>query len=122
MSLVRIKNSPFNGVWDVKLLVQELEEKLDIQVIDISIRRQRFQQLYELTLVLFVVNIPSNLVRDSTDMEACLARVDANMPDFDGFSIRYSSISLALLSCAITASGPKACYTFRPYRPPPVRV
>lgn len=37
MDLVRNDNSPFQGVWDVKLLIQEIEEKLNIQVTDIPI-------------------------------------------------------------------------------------
>lgn len=37
MDLVRNDNSPFRGDWDVKQLIQEIEEKLDTQVIDIPI-------------------------------------------------------------------------------------
>lgn len=37
MELVRSDNSPFRRVWDVKLLIQEIEEKLNTQVIDIPI-------------------------------------------------------------------------------------
>lgn len=35
LTLVRAGNSPFNGVWDVNLLIQEIEENLGSQVIDI---------------------------------------------------------------------------------------
>lgn len=37
MDLVRNDNSPFHGVWDVKLLIQEIEENLNTQVTDIPI-------------------------------------------------------------------------------------
>lgn len=37
MSLVHNNQNPFHGVWDVKLLVQEIEEKLNTQVTDIPI-------------------------------------------------------------------------------------
>lgn len=35
LSLVRSGNSPFHDVWDVNLLVREIEENLGVQVIDI---------------------------------------------------------------------------------------
>lgn len=35
LSLVRGGNSPFHGVWDVNLLIQEIEENLDTQVVNI---------------------------------------------------------------------------------------
>lgn len=37
LDLVRNDNSPFRGVWDVKLLIQEIEEDLNTRVIDIPI-------------------------------------------------------------------------------------
>lgn len=37
MDLVLNNKSPFHGVWDVKLLIQEIEEKLNTQVTDIPI-------------------------------------------------------------------------------------
>lgn len=37
LRLVRSGNSPFNGAWDVNLLIREIEANLDTQVIDISI-------------------------------------------------------------------------------------
>lgn len=37
MDLVRNDNSPFQGVWDVRLLIQEIEEKLNTQVTDVPI-------------------------------------------------------------------------------------
>lgn len=35
LTLVRSGNSPFHGLWDVNLLIQEVEEALDARVIDI---------------------------------------------------------------------------------------
>lgn len=35
LELVRKSQSPFDGVWDVNQLITEVEEKLNIQVIDI---------------------------------------------------------------------------------------
>lgn len=39
-NLVQNERSPFEGVWDVKLLIREVEEKLGVRVVDIpSIER-----------------------------------------------------------------------------------
>lgn len=35
LTLIRTGRSPFHGVWDVNLLIREIEENLDTQVIDI---------------------------------------------------------------------------------------
>jgi hypothetical protein len=35
LALVRSGNSPFHGVWDVNLLIREIEENLRAKVIDI---------------------------------------------------------------------------------------
>lgn len=37
LTLVRIGKSPFYGLWDVNLLIQEIEENLNTQVIDIPV-------------------------------------------------------------------------------------
>ena len=37
LTLVRSGNSPFHGVWDVNLLIREIEENLVTQVVDIPI-------------------------------------------------------------------------------------
>lgn len=37
LTLVRCGNSPFHGLWDVNLLIREIEENLDAQVIDIPV-------------------------------------------------------------------------------------
>ena len=37
LNLVRSGNSPFHGLWDVNLLIREVEENLDAHVIDIPV-------------------------------------------------------------------------------------
>lgn len=37
LTLVRNGNSPFLGVWDVNLLIREIEENVGAQVIDIPV-------------------------------------------------------------------------------------
>jgi hypothetical protein len=37
LTLVRSGNSPFHGVWDVNLLIREIEENLCTEVIDIPV-------------------------------------------------------------------------------------
>ncbi len=37
LSLVRDGNSPFHGLWDVNLLVREIEKNLGAQVIDVPV-------------------------------------------------------------------------------------
>ena len=37
LTLARSGNSPFHGVWDVNLLIREIEENLSAQVIDIPV-------------------------------------------------------------------------------------
>jgi hypothetical protein len=34
LKLARSGNSPFHGVWDVNLLIQEIEKNLNTQVVD----------------------------------------------------------------------------------------
>ncbi|OQD72824.1 hypothetical protein PENDEC_c019G05696 [Penicillium decumbens] len=75
-ALVRDGKSHFQGVWDVNLLIQEIEEHTNTQVVDIP-----------------VVDKGSNnygfriKTSNGPDMVARLARGDVNMPDFDGFPI-----------------------------------
>lgn len=35
ITLVREGKSPFQGAWDVNLLIREIEEKLDAKIVDI---------------------------------------------------------------------------------------
>ncbi|OBT66610.1 hypothetical protein VE03_03960 [Pseudogymnoascus sp. 23342-1-I1] len=76
LTLVRSGNSPFLGVWDVNLLIQEIEENLDTQVVDIP---QLYNGSNNYGFHLKLSNRP--------DVIARLARGDVNMPDFDGFPI-----------------------------------
>ncbi|POR33051.1 Uncharacterized protein TPAR_06751 [Tolypocladium paradoxum] len=76
LTLVRSGNSPFHEVWDVNLLIQEIEENLDAQVIDIPL----------------VSNGSNNYgfhfkLSNRPDIVARLARGDVNMPNYDGFPI-----------------------------------
>lgn len=76
LTLVRSGNSPFHGVWDVNLLIREIEENLDTQVVDIPIIYKGSNN-YGFHLKL----------SNQPDIVARLARGDVNMPNFDGFPI-----------------------------------
>ncbi|CAD6447780.1 9dad758c-46d2-4744-a013-f5a868cf44a7 [Sclerotinia trifoliorum] len=76
MDLVRNNKSPFHEVWDVKLLIREIEENLNTQVTDIPIVDKGSNNY---GFYIKASNRP--------DMVARLARGDVNMPDFDGFPI-----------------------------------
>ncbi|KDQ58297.1 hypothetical protein JAAARDRAFT_78600 [Jaapia argillacea MUCL 33604] len=76
LTLVRVGNSPFDSVWDVNLLIREIEEHLGVQVIDIP----------------FVYKGSNNYgfhlkLSHRPDIVARLARGDVNMPNYDGFPI-----------------------------------
>ncbi|KAL8392575.1 hypothetical protein RB595_002677 [Gaeumannomyces hyphopodioides] len=75
-SLLRGGKSPFDGAWDVNLLIREIEESLGAEMTDIP----------------FVYNGSNNYgfhirLRDRPDIVARLARGDVNMPNYDGFPI-----------------------------------
>ncbi|KAL8296266.1 hypothetical protein RB600_001647 [Gaeumannomyces tritici] len=75
-SLVRSGKSPFDGAWDVNLLIRKIEESLGAEMTDIP----------------FVYNGSNNYgfhikLRDRPDIVARLARGDVNMPNYDGFPI-----------------------------------
>ncbi|KAJ9634519.1 hypothetical protein H2199_008976 [Coniosporium tulheliwenetii] len=76
LSLVRSGNSPFHRVWDVDLLIREIEEKLGARVIDIPVIHKGSNN-YGLHIKL----------SNRSDVIARLARGDVNMPDYDGFPI-----------------------------------
>ena len=69
LTLVRSGNSPFHGVWDVSLLIREVEESLGAQVIDIPA----------------VYKGSNNFVGCSLPIDLC--RIDVNMPGFEGMRI-----------------------------------
>ncbi|KAK4103338.1 hypothetical protein N658DRAFT_565712 [Parathielavia hyrcaniae] len=74
--LARAGKSPFDGVWDVRLLVREIEEKLNTRVTDIPFI-DKGSNNYGILLK----------TADGRDMVARLARSDVNMPDFDDFPV-----------------------------------
>ncbi|KAJ3483200.1 hypothetical protein NLG97_g7363 [Lecanicillium saksenae] len=76
LGLVQSGISPFSSGWDVKFLIQEVEENLGARVTDIP----------------FVSKGPNNYgfhikLSNGTDIVARLSRSDVNMPDYDGFPI-----------------------------------
>ncbi|KAI1130650.1 3-hydroxybutyryl-CoA dehydratase [Nemania abortiva] len=93
--LVQSNKSPFKGVWDVNLLVREIEEQLSTQVTDIpSVSKGSNNYGFYIK------------ASDRPDMVARLARDDVNMPDFDGFSIerqvpevQFEAATYELLRC-----------------------
>ncbi|KAG5749517.1 hypothetical protein H9Q69_008737 [Fusarium xylarioides] len=76
LDLIRSGKSPFDGVWDVGLLVREIEEKLDTKVTDIPMITKGSNNYG------FYIK-----TSNKPDMVARLARGDVNMPGFDGFPI-----------------------------------
>ncbi|KAI4922783.1 hypothetical protein J4E90_001217 [Alternaria incomplexa] len=76
LTLVRDNASPFRDVWNVQLLIDEIEEKLQVEVTDIpTIDKGSNNYGFHLQ------------VRDGPDLVVRLARGDVNMPDFDGFVV-----------------------------------
>ena len=99
LTLVRSGNSPFHGVWDVNLLIREVEKNLGTQVVDIPIIykgsnnyvRSCFQSsesdsVLRQTRLCNVQGFHLKL-SNQPDIVARLARGDVNMPNFDGFPI-----------------------------------
>jgi len=98
LTLVRSGNSPFHGVWDVNLLIQEVEEDFGTQVVDIAIMYKgannylrSFSQSSESDSMLrprlgdahgFHLKLSNR-----PDIVALLARGDVNVPQFGGFPI-----------------------------------
>lgn len=106
LTLVRSGNSPFHGVWNVNLLIQEVEENLNTHVVDIPIVYKGSNN-YGFHLKL----------SNQPDIVARLARGDVNMPNFDGFPLkprfpRPGSRWLSTIYCARSlTSWPLACFT-----------
>jgi hypothetical protein len=98
LTLIRSDNSPFYGVWDVNLLIREVEENLGAQVIDIPIiykgsnnyvssylQSSQSDSIHRLRLSGaqgFHLKLSNRL-----NILARLARGDVNMPNYDGFPI-----------------------------------
>ncbi|KAG6017606.1 hypothetical protein E4U43_000739 [Claviceps pusilla] len=76
LNLLHSGYSPFHDTWDVKLLIQEIEDKLSAQVVDIP-RVSGGSNNYGFHLKL----------SNGIDVVARLARGDVNMPGYDGFPI-----------------------------------
>ncbi len=96
LALVHSGNSPFQGVWDVNLLIREIEEILGSQVIDIPVVFNGSNNYVSSSNLLS----PNSVLRlmlgaqgfhlklsNRPDIVARLARGDVNMPDFDDFPI-----------------------------------
>ncbi|KAI4643656.1 hypothetical protein J4E93_006668 [Alternaria ventricosa] len=78
LTLVRDNASPFKDVWNVQLLIDEIEEKLQVEVTDIpTIDKGSNNYVRGFHLQ----------VRDGPDLVVRLSRGDVNMPDFDGFVV-----------------------------------
>ncbi|KAH8586024.1 3-hydroxybutyryl-CoA dehydratase [Bisporella sp. PMI_857] len=77
LTLVRSGDSPFHGVWDINLLVQEIEKVLGTEVIDIPVVFKGSNNYG------FHLKLSNRL-----DIVARLARGDVNMPNYDGFPIQ----------------------------------
>lgn len=76
LTLVRSGNSPFHGVWDVNLLIREIEENVGAQVVDIpAVYKGSNNYGFHVRL------------SNRADIVARLARGDVNMPDFLGFPV-----------------------------------
>ncbi|TVY33320.1 hypothetical protein LOCC1_G008119 [Lachnellula occidentalis] len=76
LTLLRNWNSPFQAVWDVNLLIREVEESLGTMVTDIpTVYKGSNNYGFHFKL------------SNRPDIVARLARNDVNMPGFDGFSI-----------------------------------
>ncbi|KAK2612300.1 hypothetical protein QQS21_001726 [Conoideocrella luteorostrata] len=75
--LARTGNSPFRAVWDVDMLIREIQDNTQFKVADIS-SVDKGSNNYG--LLIRTVNGP--------DIIARLARGDVNMPGFDGFPVK----------------------------------
>ena len=89
LTLIRSGNSPFHGVWDVNLLLREIEDNLVTKVIDIPLLSKGSHNYgfhFQLS--------------NQPDIVARLARSDVNMPDYDGFPVDWV-ISEAVFEVAV---------------------
>ncbi|TVY93158.1 hypothetical protein LAWI1_G000863 [Lachnellula willkommii] len=75
-TLARSGNSPFQAVWDVNLLIREVEDSLETRVTNIpTVYKGSNNYGFHFKL------------SNRADIVARLARSDVNMPDFDGLAI-----------------------------------
>ena len=98
LQLTLAGKSPFGEVWDVRLLIREIEENLNTRVADIPFVDKGSNNYVRVSLDCTPLNanyiFADLLVKgfhlqtsDKRDLVARLARGDVNMPGFDGFSI-----------------------------------
>ncbi|WEW58894.1 hypothetical protein PRK78_004362 [Emydomyces testavorans] len=88
LTLVRSGNSPFRGLWDVNVLIREVEERLSAHVMDIPGITKGSNSYTEAGGAQGVHLKLSN----QQDVVARLARDDANMPDFDGCPVERQAL------------------------------
>lgn len=94
LTLARSGNSPFNEVWDVNLLIREIEENFGSQVIDIPFIYNGSNNYVSSCLQSSMLRLRLKCrkgfhikLSNRPDILARLARGDVNMPDYDGFPI-----------------------------------
>lgn len=99
LKLVRSGHSPFQGVWNVELLISEIEEKLGSKIVDIpSVLKgsnNYVRWLFTVTGDVADVGVMGMggaqgfdiMMENGVRILARLARGDVNMPDFDGFPV-----------------------------------
>lgn len=80
LDLVRTGQSPFDGVWDAKLLIQEIEDKLNTRITGIPAVSKGSNN--------YGFHITSTA---RPHMVARLARDDVNMPGFDAFPVEIQA-------------------------------
>ncbi|KAI1180971.1 3-hydroxybutyryl-CoA dehydratase [Nemania sp. FL0916] len=116
--LIHNGQSPFEGAWDINLLVREIEEKLNTRVTDIP-------------KVSGGANNYGFHIRtsDRQDMVARLARGDVNMPNFDGFSIeqqipevQFEAATYELLRSEPEITASRLLYYRAPVKKPGIAV
>jgi hypothetical protein len=96
LTLIRAGKSPFQGVWDVQLLIREIEENLNTQVVDIPFTDKGSNNYVNMSSTLHKNQhgVEANTsqgfhieTQDRRQLVARLARGDVNMPGYDGFPI-----------------------------------
>ncbi|KAJ5915585.1 hypothetical protein N7466_011518 [Penicillium verhagenii] len=89
ITLVREGKSPFQGLWNVNLLIQEIEKHIGSQVVDIPAVEKGSNN--------YGFHIKTS---GGPDMIARLSRSDVNMPHFDGFPVEAQA-SEAIFEAAV---------------------
>ena len=113
LTLVRSGNSPMSRVWDVNLLVREVEEVLGSEVIDIPTVTKGSNNYVSVPAFYLHNKVPFTLesklttakgfhikLLNGSDILARLARGDVNMPNYEGFPM-HVQISEAQFEVAV---------------------